>query len=111
MSEREHCDGPPTGWRCLRAKGHPGPCAAIQEDGTDWRCECGDLNRHHEAFCYRCGAGRPEGAREEVIAQIRALAHEQDYATMCSWRALADRLAGGQSDLECRPCSASEPRA
>lgn len=26
----------------------------------DWRCECGDLNRHHEAFCYRCGAGQPE---------------------------------------------------
>lgn len=30
----------------------------------DWRCECGDLNRYHEAFCYRCGAGQPEeGAR------------------------------------------------
>lgn len=26
----------------------------------DWRCECGDLNRYHEAFCYRCGAGQPE---------------------------------------------------
>jgi hypothetical protein len=26
----------------------------------DWRCECGDLNRIHEAFCYRCGAGQPE---------------------------------------------------
>lgn len=25
-----------------------------------WRCECGDLNRHHEAFCYRCCAGSPE---------------------------------------------------
>jgi hypothetical protein len=30
--------------------------------GLDWRCECGDLNRHHEAFCYRCGAGSPAGA-------------------------------------------------
>ncbi len=29
---------------------------------TDWRCECGDLNREHEAFCYRCGAGSPEDA-------------------------------------------------
>jgi hypothetical protein len=28
--------------------------------GDDWRCECGDLNREHEAFCYRCGAGAPE---------------------------------------------------
>lgn len=27
---------------------------------TDWFCECGDLNREHEAGCYRCGAGRPE---------------------------------------------------
>lgn len=27
---------------------------------ADWRCECGDLNREHEAFCYRCGAGQPE---------------------------------------------------
>jgi protein gp37 len=26
----------------------------------DWRCECGDVNRAHEAFCYRCGAGGPE---------------------------------------------------
>jgi hypothetical protein len=26
----------------------------------DWRCECGDLNRDHEAFCYRCGAGASE---------------------------------------------------
>ena len=30
------------------------------ENDEDWRCECGDLNRHHEAFCYRCGAGQPE---------------------------------------------------
>lgn len=22
-----------------------------------WRCECGDINGAHEAFCYRCGAG------------------------------------------------------
>jgi hypothetical protein len=28
----------------------------------DWRCECGDLNRRQEAFCYRCGAGPPEMA-------------------------------------------------
>jgi len=26
----------------------------------DWCCECGDLNRYHEVFCYRCGAGHPE---------------------------------------------------
>jgi protein gp37 len=26
----------------------------------NWRCECGDLNRYHETFCYRCGAGQPE---------------------------------------------------
>lgn len=28
--------------------------------GRDWRCECGDLNRVSEAFCYRCGSGQPE---------------------------------------------------
>jgi hypothetical protein len=35
--------------------------AAVPSEG-DWRCECGDLNRDHEAFCYRCGAGQPESA-------------------------------------------------
>lgn len=25
-----------------------------------WRCECGDINGAHEAFCYRCGAGGPD---------------------------------------------------
>lgn len=29
---------------------------------SDWRCECGDLNRDHEAFCFRCGAGKPDDA-------------------------------------------------
>jgi hypothetical protein len=35
---------------------------AIEREAKDrgWRCECGDLNRDHEAFCYRCGAG-PHG--------------------------------------------------
>lgn len=32
----------------------------IRGTEPDWRCECGDLNRGHEAFCYRCGAGQPE---------------------------------------------------
>lgn len=28
---------------------------------SDWRCrDCDCLNRDHEAFCFRCGAGRPE---------------------------------------------------
>ena len=31
--------------------------------GGDWRCLCGDLNREHEACCYRCGGGDP---REEM---------------------------------------------
>lgn len=30
----------------------------------DWRCECGDVNRAHEAGCYRCGAGRPDVERD-----------------------------------------------
>lgn len=25
----------------------------------DWRCECGEMNRVHEAFCVGCGAGKP----------------------------------------------------
>jgi hypothetical protein len=32
------------------------------EGREDWRCECGDLNRWHEVFCYRCGAGSPDDA-------------------------------------------------
>jgi hypothetical protein len=24
------CDVPPLGWRCTRAKGHEGPCAAVE---------------------------------------------------------------------------------
>lgn len=30
--------------------------AADREAPDDWRCECGDLNRGAEAFCFRCGA-------------------------------------------------------
>lgn len=29
-------------------------------NANHWRCECGDLNGLHEAFCYRCGACQPE---------------------------------------------------
>lgn len=25
------CDKPPTGWKCSRPKGHPGPCAATRD--------------------------------------------------------------------------------
>ena len=28
-ADRE-CDAPPLGWRCTRAKGHDGPCAAVE---------------------------------------------------------------------------------
>jgi hypothetical protein len=35
----------------------------------DWRCECGDLNRAHEAFCYRCGAGPPEQEDDPLADQ------------------------------------------
>jgi hypothetical protein len=31
-----------------------------QAMGDSWRCECGDLNKPDEVFCYRCGAGPPE---------------------------------------------------
>ena len=31
-------------------------------NANHWRCECGDANGLHEAFCYRCGGGGPEGA-------------------------------------------------
>lgn len=27
--EPSHCDIPPSGWRCTRAPGHEGPCAAV----------------------------------------------------------------------------------
>jgi hypothetical protein len=29
----EPCDKPPPGWVCQRAKGHPGPCAAVPGPG------------------------------------------------------------------------------
>lgn len=34
----DQCDRPPEGWRCTRAKGHDGPCAAVpvtREHGED----------------------------------------------------------------------------
>lgn len=49
---------------------------AEAEEMVDWRCECGDLNRGHEAFCFRCGAGKPE-SREEMEANV-VLAHEKN---------------------------------
>ena len=27
----DQCDVPPIGWRCTRAKGHDGPCAAVED--------------------------------------------------------------------------------
>ncbi len=31
----EHCDVPPAGWSCSRAKGHEGPCAASAASSID----------------------------------------------------------------------------
>lgn len=47
------------------AEGCPHPAPGYNEfcdqhGDPPWRCECGDLNMAHEAFCYRCGAGQPE---------------------------------------------------
>jgi hypothetical protein len=36
-----------------------------------------------------------DAERARVVAEIRAMADDQDYATMCSWRSLAGRLAAG----------------
>lgn len=34
----------------------------IAVERQSWRCEdCQCLNGTHEAFCFRCGAGQPEG--------------------------------------------------
>lgn len=38
----------------------------------NWRCECGDLNQRHEAFCYRCGAGQPEEDSPETWTGARS---------------------------------------
>lgn len=54
---------------------------------SDWRCECGDLNRNHEAFCYRCGAGQPEGrvgllsAKRSPVTQAWRLKLYRDDST------------------------------
>lgn len=43
--------------------------------------------------------GAVDAERERIVALIREWADNADYATMCSWRALADRIvhhAGGQ---------------
>ena len=52
-------------WRALRDK-----AVLLYGVGTlrtGWRCECGDLNGLHEAFCYRCGACSPEDADEAKV--------------------------------------------
>ena len=37
-----------------------GVCYECEEAERDWRCQdCRCLNRYHEAFCYRYGAGHP----------------------------------------------------
>ncbi len=28
------CDRPPSGWHCTREHNHPGPCAALPDDGS-----------------------------------------------------------------------------
>jgi hypothetical protein len=45
--------------RCETRTDPCGECegTGIAPEPTSWRCECGDLNGEHEAFCYRCGAG------------------------------------------------------
>jgi hypothetical protein len=40
---------------------------------SDWRCECGDLNRAHESFCYRCGAGQPESTVRRWLYEYQAV--------------------------------------
>jgi hypothetical protein len=32
LGKPDRCTVPPRGWRCTRVAGHPGPCAAIEED-------------------------------------------------------------------------------
>lgn len=56
----------------------------------DWRCECGDLNRHHEAGCYRCGAGRPDTVRAALddVMQRRGVEGKVGF-----YGALLDELA------------------
>ena len=45
------------GTPCGDCPSEPRPDPDVR-DG-DWRCLCGDLNREHEACCFRCGGGNP----------------------------------------------------
>lgn len=31
LGPADRCDKPPTGWKCSRPKGHPGPCSATKD--------------------------------------------------------------------------------
>lgn len=64
-------------------------------EGSDWRCECGDLNRDHESGCYRCGAGQPEAEPAQVPGPTCA---------DCGRRLVVHpyaRFADGRRSMEC----------
>jgi hypothetical protein len=60
----------------------------------DWRCECGDLNRYHEAFCYRCGAGQPEDHLQKARVPLGDAERQR-----------CERCEGDGSYSELAPCT------
>lgn len=62
----------------------------------------GAIDRLHLDYLEVVGA-----ERERIVAFIREKADNQDYATMCSWRALADTieaLLSERDEVECPTC-------
>jgi hypothetical protein len=80
------CDRPPEGWRCSRAPGHRGPCAARQERPT-----IAQLVRKHQDELDRVSA--------ELDGGIRSATHYDDLErrTREAARGLIDAFRKGRA--------------
>lgn len=74
----EACTKPPTGWRCTRADGHNGPCAALPAPvrADEDACAIGEawLTRDPAEVPMGGAIGRVMGAAREAYAAGRAAA-------------------------------------
>lgn len=73
-----------------------GPYIVTLRKPEDWRCECGDLNRWHEAGCYRCGAGRLDDAPEIAVLARKAVADLEGENG--AWKTVADMVPDEHMD-------------
>lgn len=81
----DECDVPPFGWRCTRAKGHTGPCAAV-ECQEDVALVARGMARLKQAELTKKHGTPPEFA----VACYRAV---PDFLSMAEARDAVDRYA------------------